>query len=624
MWTILELLFLIGVGAGIYTLYVLISKRRRHSDETAVVSTFKLPPNVSFAVLVLVLAFNLFVYNTHFGIGIGLFITLSSIALYYTFPQEERTPFLRYLLLGITFSSIMIGLRANGYVQGINLTVSAIFLVLLLGLHAARHIRWEGLWLFSLFWKMFSFGVRNIPDLFRNTIRQSTDTGDTTPSTSPIVQAIKVSFLTLGLVLLFAALLSNADPVFANLIGDVLEQALGRIILSVIIASIAIIVLTIEATEYLKEHHPQVRWFNFSEIAIPVSAVALLFGFFLFVQAKYLFGAHVDLASFGLTYSEYVRRGFVELLLTTFIGGLLVYGIYLKQSTTENKNQVLGYKLLSSVIIGQLFLMLLSALKRDLLYVEMFGITRTRIIGGAFILCLAIFFISLLTLILIEKMKERHLYSVTLGIVIFVIVSHNVINVDRIIARAQAPSSTYKDYFYINSLSEDAYDGWKESIPVIADYYENIYLNTMLSKDKIEQFTNYKLAIIALQEKRDTLINKYGPRKLEDDPLGSSYRYSEQFTNRERALGSFNLSEFLAFKKMSEEHKLFFTQVDCLVTQMGRYQRYYRIDTYEYESHRLFEYDYPFVDAKRSYYPDQTLDSDTYGDKRIRPISCIE
>lgn len=624
MWIIFPLLILAVLGMFFYGLYAFLIKRKKSNDELHIsYSTIKIPRNLLWAILLLVLSFNVLVYNTHFGLGIGLFFALTALAVYFTFPPERRTRLIQLALFGVAVTSIMVGFRANGFVQGLNIAVSAIFLLLAIGIHATTVVHWKGLWLIGLFSKVFTVGIGNIPGLLRNSAQQEPESTESSgTSKSPVIQIVKISVLTLLLVIFFAALLSTADPVFADLIGDLLDQAIGRVIISLIIAIIAIVALTVEATEHLKEYRPSVRWFSFSEVIIPVFAVAVLFGFFLFVQAKYLFGAHADLATFGLTYSQYVRRGFVELLVTTSIGGLLVYGVYLKQSVTEIKNHIIGYKLVNSVIIAELFLMLISALKRDFLYVEMFGITRTRIIGGIFILCLGVLLLSLVLLILVEKMKEKHLFLMLGCASVFVVGSLNLINIDRVIARAQAPSNTFKDYFYINSLSEDAYDGWKESIPVVLDFYENMYTNPTPEINEIEQFTNYKLAMIALQEKRQSLVNKYAPAGNESE---TPSLYNTQFTERERAIGSFNFSELRAFNAMMSEQELFFTRTDCLITQMARYQQFYKIDTYSLEAERLYDYDYPFVNTQRGYYPNTGIvRSDDGRDRLIPPTSCLE
>lgn len=628
MWFLFSLLNYVVIGLVMYGFYIALIRRKSitGSEIKPTLPTIKIPPNLLWSVLLLVTAFNVFVYSTHVGIGIGVFFALTSLALLYTFQADKRTQILQGLVLFVAVIGLLIGFRANGFVQGVNIAIVVVVLIFIVGIHASATLRWSGLWLMNLFLRVFVLSFANIPSILKNaTSSELQSDGTVTHTRIPIIQIVKITVLTITLVLVFGAMLSAADPVFAELMENLMDQAFGRIVVSIIIAIIAVVALTIEASEYLKEYNPQFKWFSFLEVIIPVLSVVLLFGAFLFIQAKYLFGAHADLESFGLTYSQYARRGFVELLIVTFTGSVLVYGVYLKQSVADIQRHVSAFKVVNAVIIAELFLMLLSALKRDFLYVDMFGITRTRIIGGIFVVWLAGFLVSLLLLVWVKKMREQHLFIAVSCLTVFVAAALNMINVDRIIALAAPPEGSYKDYFYINSLSEDAFVGWKESVPMISDFYEGIYQNPSPDNKQLEQFTNYKLAIIALQEKRDSLVNKYAPEKYITE---TQYIYrGASFSTSERAFGSFNFSEFSAYRNMLNDQGLFFTTLDCLSKQMQQYQYYYDLDTYDFERERLYDYEYPFVNAQRDYSPSSIIHEDAYGTATasgLPPTSCAK
>ena len=55
-------------------------------------------------------------------------------------------------------------------------------------------------------------------------------------------------------------------------------------------------------------------WLSGNELASAVVILEVLFGGFLVVQAKYLFASHEVFATLGLTYSDYVRQGFFQLI----------------------------------------------------------------------------------------------------------------------------------------------------------------------------------------------------------------------------------------------------------------------------------------------------------------------
>lgn len=62
------------------------------------------------------------------------------------------------------------------------------------------------------------------------------------------------------------------------------------------------------------------------EATTVIIAVDLVFAVFVLLQATYLFGGRDTIALTGLSYSEYARRGFMELLGASFLAGLLVLG----------------------------------------------------------------------------------------------------------------------------------------------------------------------------------------------------------------------------------------------------------------------------------------------------------
>ena len=62
---------------------------------------------------------------------------------------------------------------------------------------------------------------------------------------------------------------------------------------------------------------------GFTEAAIVLGAVVVLFAAFVLVQFQYFFGGETFLGVQGYTYSEYARRGFGELVAVAFFSLLL-------------------------------------------------------------------------------------------------------------------------------------------------------------------------------------------------------------------------------------------------------------------------------------------------------------
>ncbi|NIL99141.1 MAG: DUF4173 domain-containing protein, partial [Planctomycetales bacterium] len=116
---------------------------------------------------------------------------------------------------------------------------------------------------------------------------------------------------------------------------------------------------------------------GFTESAIVLGAVDLLFAAFVAIQFHYLFGGAANINAAGYTYSEYARRGFGELVATAFLtlGMIMVLGNW---SRREGRRMRRWFNALSGILVGLVSVMLVSAFQRLLLYERAFGFTRLR------------------------------------------------------------------------------------------------------------------------------------------------------------------------------------------------------------------------------------------------------
>jgi hypothetical protein len=122
-----------------------------------------------------------------------------------------------------------------------------------------------------------------------------------------------------------------------------------------------------------------------------VTALALLdalFAAFVAVQIAVLFGGHDHvLRTAGLTYAEYARQGFGEMIVAASLT-LAVAALALRHTAREGLRQ----ERLLHVLLGLLFaftlVVLASALRRLGLYEDAFGFTRTRLLAHGAILWL--------------------------------------------------------------------------------------------------------------------------------------------------------------------------------------------------------------------------------------------
>ncbi len=111
------------------------------------------------------------------------------------------------------------------------------------------------------------------------------------------------------------------------------------------------------------------------EAATILLVVDALFAVFVGLQLAYLFGGRDTLALAGLTYAEYARRGFFELVIVTMLAGTLVVAVH--AAVDRRSRWLLGASL---ALLGLTAVVLLSALLRLRLYQEAYGWTELRFV----------------------------------------------------------------------------------------------------------------------------------------------------------------------------------------------------------------------------------------------------
>ena len=546
------------------------------------IQNLKFPKALTWTIAIILIGYNLFYYDMSFemganiGIGFGLFNLTVILGLLFAYPKHKRKP----LIYIISLFSILIGftsaIRANEFIQEFNTALTRITLLVLALLYIIEPIKWEGLWIIKTLWKTVKKTTRHVEVTIKAPFRNKQT------KKLRLISIIKTAAITVVTIAFFAGLLSQADPIFEELIADILDEAAGRTIVSILLTILLAFVfsLHVKADE---NDSPKFKILSFYDISVPVIGMVLLFGFFLLIQAKYLFGAGANFEQFDLTYSDYVRKGFIELLVASFFGSLVVYIVILKTKVLEKIGGIRFMKALNAFLILELFAVLGSALQRDLLYVDVYGLTRIRLIGGVFLACLAAFLGLLLVLNLTKQVREKYLFGGTLIIAMLATLTLNYFNMDQVIASADPPEGNYKDYYYINNLSSDAIDGWEESIIASSEYFDTIFTQRNIDEEELSHLADTKLALIALQNSRDDL--------------------REKFEEEEDVIAYWNLSEWKAYLRMEENTEEFDDTLNCLVTQIENYQIYNDISLYEEEDNRIWDYEYPLVRIDKSYYP---------------------
>jgi Domain of unknown function (DUF4173) len=204
-----------------------------------------------------------------------------------------------------------------------------------------------------------------------------------------------------------------------------------------------------------------------TEIAIILGSLNILFLLFVLVQARYFFGgAGVVQSTTGLTYAEYARRGFFELVtVSVLVLPLLLVGHWLLK-----KDDLVGkrtFRRLSLSLIVLLYIIMGSAMLRMLIYEREYGLTELRLYTSAFMGWLALVFAWFCVSVLREQ-RERFAWG-GLGAALVVLTALHALNPDSFIVRTNMKHAAEKgrrpDACYNSSLSADAVPDLMQALP---------------------------------------------------------------------------------------------------------------------------------------------------------------
>lgn len=212
-------------------------------------------------------------------------------------------------------------------------------------------------------------------------------------------------------VLPFLLLFLSADAAFAGLAGDLPlpsgDSLPGRVGVLVVVLA-ATLGLGLAARSPLKHwvSFPG-RGLSFAEWAIPLALLDLLFVAFVTVQLAVLFGGRDRvLATEGLTYAEYARSGFWQLLAVSALT-FAVLGSALIYARTSSRRESVVLRLLLVGLCALALVVVVSALRRLGIYEDTFGLTRLRLLVETTELWLGMLLILVAAAVLAPAARRR-------------------------------------------------------------------------------------------------------------------------------------------------------------------------------------------------------------------------
>lgn len=268
----------------------------------------------------------------------------------------------------------------------------------------------------------------------------------------------------LALLAVFGGLFSSADAAFAGLLDSVLPDISARDVFRWVFLFPAIAAALLGAAFLLAAppdlaglESPASRRLRRLEWAVPVALLDALFIAFVLVQVTHLFGGsdHV-LRTTGLTYAEYARSGFWQLLAVSALTVLVIAAASRWAPSAARTDQVL-----IRVLLGMLALLSLvvvaSALFRMNVYQQAYGFTRLRVLVSTAELWLGLLFV--LVLVAGIRLRAAWLARLVVATAVLALLGLAALDPDQFIADRNIDryeDTGRMDVWYLSELSADA------------------------------------------------------------------------------------------------------------------------------------------------------------------------
>ena len=290
---------------------------------------------------------------------------------------------------------------------------------------------------------------------------------DTVPRSGWLPRVLAVGrglLLVLPLLLLFGGLLTAADAVYQKLVSQVfhfdLSVLLGHFFLTLLLAWLAAgfgrMLFLVERVPKEAGQPSKRLVLGTLETATILGLLNLLFLSFVLVQIRYFFGGAATVASTaGLTYTQYARSGFFELVWVAALVLPCLLGLHERQTPGDARAQRL-FSAQAAVQVALLSVILASAMLRMRLYQQACGMTELRLYTMAFMVWLAVVFVWFVATVLVGR-RPRFAFGAAVLAFGLVVVLH-VLNPDALIVRVNASRASVQpfDVDYAASLSADA------------------------------------------------------------------------------------------------------------------------------------------------------------------------
>ncbi|HLO32481.1 MAG TPA: DUF4173 domain-containing protein [Anaerolineales bacterium] len=442
----------------------------------------KQPVQLGLVVLFLGWLFDLLFWKSLIGANFALFSVISVLAGLILLVVEGYRPARNtlWLLLPFLFFVVITMIRQ----EPLTIFLAYTFVLFSMGLLASTYLggRWFQYGLADYFSKVIRLlaGILYLPTEFFTQVRKEQVERESNKRSFPLWALVRGVVIAIPIVALFAFLLASADVVFKQKLGEFfalfnpgnLAEYFLRLILILICAYIVGGVFLHAASQsrdekLIGEEKPVVKPFlGFTESAVVLASVSILFIAFVIIQFQYFFGGETNIGVAGYTYSQYARRGFNELVIVAFCSLVMILGLS-TVTRREHETEKRIYSGLSVGIVALVMVILVSAYQRISLAIDWHGFSRLRIYPRVFLVWLGVLLVAVVLLEIFRR--ERYFaFAAVLASLGFAI-SLTLVNVDAAIVKHNVPrvlQGKNLNVAHLASLSADA-------VPALVQEYQS-------------------------------------------------------------------------------------------------------------------------------------------------------
>ncbi len=294
------------------------------------------------------------------------------------------------------------------------------------------------------------------------------------------------------LALIFAVLFASADPIFRRGLDDVLGLQIdlgtlpGRVLFVLATGWLAVAMLSVAAAGIPAMERgsslgaaattpsiDRLRGLGALEALVILLVIDAVVALFVGLQLAYLFGGVDTLAAIGMTYSDYARRGFFELVAAACLAGAVVVAL---ETTVERRSRPYLAALLA--LVGLSALVVVSAWMRLRLYQDAYGWTELRLYVLVAIVSLGAALIVTAGLVVANRTRWLGHGLAVIGVVALIglnAIAPSAVVAERNLARVLGPSlvppdgQADLDRAYLSVLPDDAIPIVVAALPALSE-----------------------------------------------------------------------------------------------------------------------------------------------------------